>query len=987
MTKKILLLVLFLPMIIMISLFTTTSTVSLAISIPVTGIEIVEENIVYLDLDQQETYKIDYTVYPTNATNAEVALTTEKVGDARLAEVEFKDGYLIPKTIGMAKVFLTTIDGGYKDSFIVQVDSNMLQEIESEISDDELYVGETAVITTTFIPANAKNQVLVYSSSNENVVTVTNNGTVKGVGRGEALVTVASMDDETIKNEFLVKVYNTDVMDMSDSDVITWEEEGYVNLSIDSDVDYELSYEVLDNAGNPVETNDLTVTFGEEDENGNVKLSYEFKDGFVGSYQVKVTIKTALGYSLSKSFAVEKVNKISVAFNYTDTPQFTQGSTSPMAFSLTPYNTKGVTYQVSASNTNVTVTELNGNIILYAQKPGVTKVTVKAYVAGIAEPAEASVDVVIVPKAFNIVELGKTYGIEEVWTVAKSQLDGTDVINKLTLSYGKEVGEGFLNNVNWVAVDAEGKEIGDVLINSDGEFKILSNSFVGDVYFKAVFSYGTFKKESTPVKVQCVGNAVAVNCYEDLLAATRASKAVVLTGNVEDFGYYANGEKMSSMPYVEIPTTYDWTYYKNLGYTSAPTVKVLIQFRNNVYGNGYTINAHNATYGLDDAGALKSDALFRGPLNFVGVTDSSASAISVKAQDNIAFGLYENVNVNNVDLKGCNLQADSNGQYELNDLNYTGTVVEVLGDNVNISYSRISNGRMCLRIFGDELDSSKVINVNISNSIMTVAREFIIRMGSNEFIDGKMGSDDEIAPYLPNNTVKNFPVYKDYVQKTVQQKKAYDEAFIKTYVNITNSTLKDCGIFSIGIDSHFAGPLLADGNYINKYADLLGEFWHDLAKTSYGAKLTFNGDVRIYDWKRVDGVDSSTLIEILGDNALFNRMVLNINEMVSVISSKEGYTGILYKNPNYNAGAEYVHGGIAFFGGGKNYSVFEDNGTFAKMNGYQIGLGDVGRADLAMAAGGKDFYFLLADTTNTFTPIAQEQILASADAYSNVYKK
>ena len=155
MTKKILLLVLFLPMIIMISLFTTTSTVSLAISIPVTGIEIIEENIVYLDLDEQETYKIDYTVYPTNATNAEVALSTEKVGDNRLAEVEFKDGYLIPKSIGMAKVYLSTIDGGFKDSFIVQIDSNMLQEIESEISDDELYVGESAVITTRFIPGES----------------------------------------------------------------------------------------------------------------------------------------------------------------------------------------------------------------------------------------------------------------------------------------------------------------------------------------------------------------------------------------------------------------------------------------------------------------------------------------------------------------------------------------------------------------------------------------------------------------------------------------------------------------------------------------------------------------------------------------------------------------------------------------------------------------------------------------------------------------
>ena len=142
MKKKILLLVLCLPIIIMVCLFTTTDAVSLAIDIPVTGIEIVEDNIVYLDLDEAESYKVDYTVYPTNATKQDVAMSYEAVGDSRLAKVEFdKDGNIIPKSIGMAKVFLTTIDGGFKDSFIVQIDSNMLQEINSEISQDEVHVG------------------------------------------------------------------------------------------------------------------------------------------------------------------------------------------------------------------------------------------------------------------------------------------------------------------------------------------------------------------------------------------------------------------------------------------------------------------------------------------------------------------------------------------------------------------------------------------------------------------------------------------------------------------------------------------------------------------------------------------------------------------------------------------------------------------------------------------------------------------------------
>ena len=1003
MTKKILLLVLFLPMIIMISLFTTTDAVSLAISIPVTGIEIVEDNIVYLDLDQLETYKVDYTVYPTNASNAEVALSTEKVGDNRLAEVEFKEGYLIPKSIGMAKVYLSTIDGGFKDSFIIQVDSNMLQEIECEIDKDELYVGDTAYISTTFIPANAKNQVLTYTSNNENVVTVSNNGTVKAVGRGEALITIASIDDETVKDEILVNVYNTDIMDISETEVITWDKEGQINLSIASDVEYELKTEILDNAGNVTTTDNITVSLSEQDENGNVKLSYELKEGFVGTYKVKVTILTALGYSLSKEFEVKKVDKISVAFNYTDTPTFAQGSTSPMNFSLTPYNAKGVRYEVSTSNKNVTVTELNGSFILFAQLPGVTKVTVKAYVDGINEPATASVDVVVMPKAFNVNELGKTYGIEGVWTVAKVNADGSDTVNKLTLSYGKEVGEDFLENVKWVAVDAEGKEIGDVSINSDGEFKILSNSFVGDVYFKAVYSFGTAKKESDPVKVECIGNAVTVTCYEELLVATKAEKAIVLANDVTDFGYKKDGTPMGTeiknkdgkvltvvlyqSYYREMKTTYDWTYYKNIG-KEHPTVKVLIDFKNNVYGNGYTINAHNVTYGLDESDALLKEALFQGPLNFVGVTDSNAAAISVKAQDNIIFGLHENVNIKNVELKGCNLQADSKGQLDLTDLDYIGTVAEVLGDNVNIKYSRITNGRMCLRIFGDELDSNKVINVNINNSIMTSAREFIIRMGSNAFVDGNF---ENPSPVLPNNDVKTFPVYPTYYKMNESQKAIYDSKYIKTFVNIKNSVLKTCGIFSIGMDSHFSGALLADGSSDRvlggKFKDILGDAWHDLAKTSYGAKLIFDGDVRIYDWKDLDTVDSSTLIEIIGNNSLFQSLELKINDMVAKISELEGYENVVYREN----GKIYAHGGIAFFGGGKNYGVFEEKNiedSFAQLNGYQISLGDCGRIELNMAAGDEEFYFLLHDATNkTFTPKHQDEILKTEEAYSNVYKK
>ena len=992
MTKKILLLVLFLPIIIMVCLFTTTDAVSLAIDIPVTGIDIVEDNIVYLDLDEEESYKIDYTVYPTNATKQEVYMTYEAVGDSRLAKVEFNDkGYIIPKSIGMAKVYLTTIDGGFKDSFIVQVDSNVLQEIEAEISASEVHVGQEAYITTEFIPSNAKNQVVFYESSNENVATVDKRGKVTGVGKGVATIKIYSEDDSSVYDEVTITVVNTDLMALSTESITTWDKEGSFNASINCEIDYELSYRILDRASNPISTSDLTLTFEEEDEAGNVKVNFLFAESFVGELNAEVKITTELGYQLTKTINLKRVNKITVGFDYLETPIFTQGSTSMMFIALNPSNAE-VTYEVTTSNDNITVVEMNGVIIVKAVKAGTSVVSLKAYVKGVEEPATCEQEVIISPTKFNINEISKTYGIEGTWTIAGKNVDGSVANYSVTLSYGKEsdVAADFLNYVTYEVVDKNNQKLDAIAIDGDGKFYVKDFNYVGEAYIRAVFKVGDKKvKTSEPLKIMCVGNGVNVDSYEDLLAATKLDVPVVLTKNVEDFGLYEDGTAMPvENTYVEIPTTYDWTYYKNIGYTEAPKVKVLIEFDNDLYGNGYVINAHNIAYSLDSSG--KPVGLFKGPLNFVGVTDSGASAISVKAQDNIVFAVYENVTISNVELKGCNLLADSNNSYDLTDLDYTGTVVEVLGDNVNIEFSRITNGRTGLRVFGDINDPNKVINLNISNTIFTGAREFLIRMGSNAFIEG--GRDiDNCAPYIPGSEGMKFPAYPSYLQMNAQQKQEYEQKYIKTFVTVKNSAFRQCGIFSIGVDSHFAGKLLADGSseqILNgKFKEILGDSWHDLAKTSYGAKLTFDGDVRIYDWKSLDSIDSSTLIEIQGDNNMFNKMQFNVDEMIEKIKENPKYSNILYSNPNYNEGTRYVHGGIAFFGGGKNYGIFEQINGVNSLTGYQVTLAECGRGELELASGSEAFYFLMHDAINGFNPIEQEEMLNSNEAFDFVFQR
>ena len=54
---------------------------------------------------------------------------------------------------------------------------------------------------------------------------------------------------------------------------------------------------------------------------------------------------------------------------------------------------------------------------------------------------------------------------------------------------------------------------------------------------------------------------------------------------------------------------------------------------------------------------------------------------------------------------------------------------------------------------------------------------------------------------------------------------------------------------------------------------------------------------------------------------------------------------------------------------------------------YEVSFADVGKDFLTTAAGDEPFYFMLCDATSTFSPSAQDEILASEDAYSPIYTK
>ncbi len=402
-----------------------------------------------------------------------------------------------------------------------------------------------------------------------------------------------------------------------------------------------------------------------------------------------------------------------------------------------------------------------------------------------------------------------------------------------------------------------------------------------------------------------VVDGVNIYSYEDLIRATDKSsdgEAIALRVNLESkanlsrtnsrhFGY-ASGDPYE---YKTFESTYDTDFLKKMG---KPTqLKAAIEIKADVYGNGHTVNLHDFAYPteIDPATNIAipslSDVFAGNPLEFV-----TAGGLSVYGQGNVGFWVHgDGITLNNVVLKNCN-NVDN-----LSNLDYVGTVVEVTGNDVTIKNSTLLNGRTVVRSFSNE-------RLTIDNCILAYAREFIYKQGSNKFVRPKQ-SGSEQKPW--EEAQKDL---FDYDNLPEAAKKGDSSATIK------DTSFYRSGIFCIGMDTHFAGE------YLYKWIGNNQKI-NDLAATSYKSTLDLVGDVKFYDWKEIKGMDSSTLVS---GTLQGNKFSIDISGILTQYDST--HNAGLIKN------GKYVHGGIAFFGGGFNLSEIYFNGERVKCcNDYGAG--------------------------------------------------
>ncbi|MBO5578784.1 MAG: Ig-like domain-containing protein [Bacilli bacterium] len=145
-----------------------------------------------LNMETGDRYTLLATVLPSNASDKSVNWSSN---NDSVATVDSK-GKITAVSAGQVIITATTTDGGLTASCTVSITQKIVPVtgIKLNYSELELSVGGSESLVATVLPTNATNKEVIWSSTNEAVVTVDENGLVSAVGTGDAIIVVKTVD-------------------------------------------------------------------------------------------------------------------------------------------------------------------------------------------------------------------------------------------------------------------------------------------------------------------------------------------------------------------------------------------------------------------------------------------------------------------------------------------------------------------------------------------------------------------------------------------------------------------------------------------------------------------------------------------------------------------------------------------------------------------------------------------------------------------------
>lgn len=1003
MKKKIIALIMIIPIVFLIALFSVGKAAGVYADIPVTGIQITTQNEDgFIDVDVADYDPIAFLaqVQPVNARNQKYSFEISGVGGDEAPDgFEIIDGKLHINNVGKVKITAISAEKGFKDSVIVSAYSTKVLRIYPKVNGDEITSDVVAidggenVFSAELYPENLSGETRIFEEIGDNRILKLNavTGVAQALFSGETQVRITCPEGR----EGLEKVLT-------------------VKVNVDTDRTGFAVNGKSSGAKVTVKNKATTAKLFVESKNDSLEISdLTLPEGVTASGIERISEnKFALTLSFDKEFSDEEISGKVGATDFS--LEFTEYN---LDVRTSYYDGEGdeirqknntkvtyVAYSESDDDADVKFEIIDGADVITleqhgqfanitATKRGFAKIKITAEHDGkVIKEIEKTIRVVPNVYSMEFADSAKEYGIENILTIGgrnpKGRPDARTIFVRVVTEAGAETFTDEFMNVafsddnslfsckaqpatNADAVSAEIRATGTGLTTLNAELKNYNRYFGTNICAK--------------IRLRAVKDGRNVGNYEELKTVTEAGHIVVLTSDVM-MGVKKDGTAMNEdelkKDVKKFITTYDKTYLENSGENKE--VQYLIEFKNHVYGNGFEINADKFTQCKDATGLPK---IFKGPLNFVAI-----SSASVKGQDNVSFFVRtDNVLINNVVLKGCSDDSllEEDGQFNLSKLNYVGTTLEI-AKRAKLLNSRVSNGRTVVRIFagGSTMGSPVVekesafnvqdekINVHIESCVLSNAREFILKIGSNRALK----QTNEVQRKLRKE--KDNEYYSPYSESN-KTDKYFNDNYLINDVTLKNSVLETSGLFSVGMETHFSGEFLYGGTITT---------WEGCAATSYASALRIVGDVKMLDWKNLSNVDSSTLIEVTGEANPW--LSMNVAEMMKEVAKVDKKCRDIILNVG---GTEYVHGGIAFYGGGYNYSYLDL--TRANDETKQFGVYDVNISVLEnskdenirnqgkmlpLAAGAGDFRFYLYNNKSSRNLSWQESIKNQGNQGENI---
>ncbi len=994
MKKKIIALIMIIPIVFLIALFSVGKAAGVYADIPVTGIQITTQNedgFIDVDVADYEPIAFLAQVQPVNARNQKYSFEISGVGGDEAPDgFKIIDGKLyIKNVVGKVKITAISAEKGFKDSVIVSAYSTKVLRIYPKVNGEKIASdvvsidGGENVFSAELYPENLSGETSIFEEIGGNHILKLNavTGVAQALFSGETQVRITCPEGR----EGLEKVLT-------------------VKVNVDTDSTGFAVNGKSSGAKVAVKNNATTAKLFVESKNDALEISdLTLPEGVTASGIERISKnKFVLTLSFDKEFLNEaisgKVGETDFSLEFTEynldvrtsyydgegdeIKQKNNTKVTYVAYSESDDDVD-VNFEIS-DDTDVITLEKHGRFAtITATKRGSAKIKITAEHDGkVIKEIEKTIRVVPNVYSMEFADSAKEYGIENILTIGgknhKGRPDTRTIFVRVVTEAGAETFTDEFMNVafsddnslfsckaqtatNADAVSAEIRATGTGLTTLNAELKNYNQYFGTNICAK--------------IRLRAVKDGRNVGNYEELKTVTEAGHIVVLTSDVM-LGVKKDGTAMTEdelkKDVKKFITTYDKTYLENSG--ESKEVQYLIEFKNHVYGNGFEINADKFTQCKDATGVPK---IFKGPLNFVAIASAS-----VKGQDNISFLVRtDNVLINNVVLKGCSDDSllEEDGQFNLSKLNYVGTTLEI-AKSAKLLNSRVSNGRTVVRIFagGPKMGSPVVedksafnvqeekINVHIESCVLSNAREFILKIGSNRALK----QTNEVQRKLRKEKENEY--YSPYSESN-KTDKYFNDNYLINDVTLKNSVLETSGLFSVGMETHFSGEFLLGGTITT---------WKDCAATSYASALRIVGDVKMLDWKNLSNVDSSTLIEVTGDANPW--LSMNVAEMMKEVAKVDKKCRDIILNVG---GTEYVHGGIAFYGGGYNYSYLdltEANDETKQFGVYDVNISVLENSKdenirnqgkmLPLAAGEGDFRFYLYNNKSSRNLSWQESI-------------